>query len=354
MRIAMRAGWIRRAQHLALVGLLALGGCWFDDGGGSSPPPPPPAAPTLQSIEITPAQPSVAAGTSTQLAATAIYSDTSHADVTGQVAWASSDASVATVGASTGRAVGVKAGTATLSATLNGVSGSTTFTVTRATVTSIAITPAAPSVAAGTAQQLVATGTFTRLDTQDLSADVAWSSSDTAVATVSAGGLATGVVMGQSTITAKCSVASTCGTASGTTTLKVTAAALVSLAVTPAQPSIALGTTQQFVATGTYSDHSTQNLSAQVTWTSSAAGVATIASGGLATSVATGTTNVTATLGAVGSAAVPLTVTPATLTSIAITPAAPSIVAGLTQPLTATGTYSDHTTQNLTARSTPR
>ena len=38
--------------------------------------------------------------------------------------------------------------------------------------------------------------------------------------------------------------------------LTVTAAALVSIAVTPATPSIAKGTTQQFTATGTFSDSS--------------------------------------------------------------------------------------------------
>ncbi len=41
--------------------------------------------------------------------------------------------------------------------------------------------------------------------------------------------------------------------------------ALVSIAVTPANPSIAKGLSEQFRATGTYSDHSTQMLTSQVT-----------------------------------------------------------------------------------------
>ena len=53
-----------------------------------------------------------------------------------------------------------------------------------------------------------------------------------------------------------------------TDTLTVTAAALVSIAVTPANPSIAKGLTQQFTATGTFTDNSTQNLTSQVTWAS--------------------------------------------------------------------------------------
>ena len=67
---------------------------------------------------------------------------------------------------------------------------------------------------------------------------------------------------------------------------------LVSLAVTPVNPAIYIAKTQQFVATGSYSDGSVQNLSSQVTWTSSTPAVATITSGGLATGVAAGTTTI--------------------------------------------------------------
>jgi len=48
--------------------------------------------------------------------------------------------------------------------------------------------------------------------------------------------------------------------------LGVPAATLVALAVTPATASVAAGTTQQFTATATYSDNSTQTVAAA--WTS--------------------------------------------------------------------------------------
>ena len=69
-----------------------------------------------------------------------------------------------------------------------------------------------------------------------------WGSTNTNVATIATGGLATTVGTGQSTISA------TLGTVTGTDTLTVTAATLVSIAVTPATPSIAKGLTQQFTA----------------------------------------------------------------------------------------------------------
>jgi Protein of unknown function (DUF3443)/Bacterial Ig-like domain (group 2) len=123
---------------------------------------------------------------------------------------------------------------------------------------------------------------------------------------------------------------------------------LVSIAVTPLSPSIAVGSTQQFTATGTYSNNTTQNLTALVTWTSTNTAAATISATGLARGVATGTTTVTAASGTVTSSPVTMTVTPAALSSIAVTPANPSIAVAGTVQFTATGTYTDGSTQNLT------
>ncbi len=132
--------------------------------------------------------------------------------------------------------------------------------------------------------------------------------------------------------------------------LTVTAAALQSIAVTPANPSIAKGKTQQFTATGTYTDNSTQVITTTVAWSSASTAVATIGAGtGLATAAGIGNSQITATQGAIVSPPDTLSVTAATLQSIAITPASSSIIKGTTQQFTATGTYSDNTTQNLTA-----
>ena len=69
--------------------------------------------------------------------------------------------------------------------------------------------------------------------------------------------------------------------------------------MTPANPTILVGATQQFTATGTYSDGSTQNLSSRVTWTSSKTAVATINTNGLATGVSAGATVISAALSGV-------------------------------------------------------
>ncbi len=69
--------------------------------------------------------------------------------------------------------------------------------------------------------------------------------------------------------------------------------------VAPAAPAIPLGGTQQFTATGSYSDGSTQNLTTTATWSSSNTAVATIAAGGLATSAGAGSATISAASGTV-------------------------------------------------------
>lgn len=98
-------------------------------------------------------------------------------------------------------------------------------------------------------------------------------------------------------------------------------AALVSIALTPGDSSIAVGTTQQFTATGTYSDSATKDLTASVTWSSSNTSVAAISnvtgSKGLATADTAGVTTITATFGGI-SGSTPLTVTETSLSALGL------------------------------------
>ncbi|WP_342742336.1 Ig-like domain-containing protein [Leptonema illini] len=105
--------------------------------------------------------------------------------------------------------------------------------------------------------------------------------------------------------------------------LTVSAAALSSIEISPANTSLPLGKKQQYTATGTYSDGSTQTITDQVTWSSADTNIATFSSAsgqeGFLSTHAEGSATLTATLGAV-SASTGLTVTEAVLESISITP----------------------------------
>ncbi len=307
---------------------------------------------SLQSIGVTPTNPSLAAGTTLQLKATATYTDLATEDVSDSTGWTSSDAAVLTV-SSSGLVTAVAPGTANVTATSGSVAGSTTVTVTAATLQSLAVTPAAPSIAKGTTRQFTATGTYTDGSTQDITSQATWTSSAPTIATVSdaAGskGLGTAVAVGTTTVSAALDGVT------GSTDLTVTAATLQSIAVTPPTPSVAKGRTVQFTATGTYSDSSTQDITGQVTWASATTTVATVSSAagsnGLATTLGVGTSDISAALdGKTGGTT--LTVTAATLDSIAVTPPAPTAAKGTTLQFTATGTYSDHSTQDITTQVT--
>src|SRR5262249_28798888 len=133
----------------------------------------------------------------------------------------------------------------------------------------------------------------------------------------------------------------------GSTNLSVGPAILQSIAVTPASPSIAPGTILSLIATGTYSDNSTQNVTHSVTWGSTNSSVATVNSNGVVSSLATGSTSISATQGGVNGSTT-LNVTSATLSSILVSPPNPTVSPGATQQFTATGTFSDSSTQDIT------
>ncbi|MSN27235.1 MAG: hypothetical protein GJV46_15370 [Geobacter sp.] len=85
--------------------------------------------PTLSSIKVAPYGQRVATGTSQQFTATGSFSDGSIKDITNQVSWTSSNTSVATI-SSTGILTAIHHGSTTITAVLNGISGSTNLTAT--------------------------------------------------------------------------------------------------------------------------------------------------------------------------------------------------------------------------------
>jgi hypothetical protein len=258
---------------------------------------------TLQSIAVTPASPSVAKGTTRQLIATGTYSDASTVDLTDFVTWESKDETVATISnaeGTRGLATAVDIGSTDISATFGGKTGSTTLTVTAATLVSIAVTPERASLPRGLTEQFVATGTFTDGSTQILTSTVSWSSTNDAVASIANigdPGLATALSTGNTTLRA------VQGNVTGSASLTVTDAVLVSVAVTPTSVTIPRSSTQQFTALGTFSDTSVVDLTTEVTWTSSDPSVVAISnaalSQGLATALTHGMVTVTATKGPV-------------------------------------------------------
>jgi trimeric autotransporter adhesin len=152
------------------------------------------------SVAVQPQGPTIMQGANVQLSAT--VRDVNGVVVTDRVVtWATSSAAVATVSAS-GVVTGVGSGSVTITATSEGKSGTTSVTVLAVPVASVTIQPASPdTVFIGYTAQLTAI-------TKDAAGGVlngravTWHSNNTAIATVDAAGLVSGVTAGSTTITA--------------------------------------------------------------------------------------------------------------------------------------------------------
>ncbi len=185
----------------------------------------------------------------------------------------------------------------------------------------ITVSPSSATISVPTTQQFTATGFYSNgSSTPNLT--VAWSSSNSSVATInSSSGVAAAVGSGTTMITATLS-----GVTSSPATLNVNQ--LTGITVTPANPTIAASATEQFTAIGTFASASgtttTSDITAQVTWTAGTASIATFSmtTPGLATGVGSGTTTIDAALDGItgktnlkgGNGPVSLVISPATVT----------------------------------------
>ncbi|HEX9704673.1 MAG TPA: Ig-like domain-containing protein [Gemmatimonadales bacterium] len=170
----------------------------------------------VATVTVSPATANVPSGSTVQL--TAVARDAAGNTLTGRsFNWTSDNTNVATVNGS-GRVTGVAAGTVTITATSEGVSGTASVTVTTVPVASVVVSPATASVSTGLTVQLTAVARDAVGNTL-AGRPFSWASDNTNVATVNGSGLVTGVAAGTVTITATSEGVS--GTASVTVTTAV-------------------------------------------------------------------------------------------------------------------------------------
>jgi len=299
----------------------------------------------LVSIDVTSASQSDILGGTEQYTATGTYEDTSTADLTTSVDWTSSVPGVATVGLHTGLVTSVAVGATVVTATLGLVSDTLGYAVHNDLV-SIAITPLAPSKAKGLTQQFTATGTYEDASEVNITTSVSWGSSSANVTVPLHTGLATAASAGTATISAVLGAIS-----APTTVMTVTAAELVSIAVTPASPTVINGQTVQMAAVGTYTDASTVVLTTTADWASDSAHATVGLHTGLVTGVSDGTAVVGATVGAVEGHTT-VTSTKGNIVGIVVTPTALVLPVNSTQQMVATATYQDSSTANVASTAT--
>ncbi len=288
-------------------------------------------APVVASVTVSPSSVSNSVGQTAQL--TAAAKDGSGNTMTGQsITWSSSNSSVATVNGS-GLVSSVGVGTATITATSSGKSGTASVTVAAAApvVGSVTVTPAALTGTVGQTGQLTAVVTDANGNTMT-GQTITWTSSKTSVATVNGSGLVTAVSAGTATITA-----STSGK-SGTASVTVAAAAPVVASVTVAPSSVSNSVGQTAQLSAVVKDGSGNTMTGQsITWSSSNSSVATVNTSGVVTSVAAGTATITASSsGKSGTVSVTVAAAAPVVASVIVTPSSASNTVGQTMQFATT------------------
>jgi uncharacterized protein YjdB len=282
------------------------------------------SAGAVASVAVSPNPVPLNVGDTQQLTVTA--KDANGTLITGRtVNWTTANAMVATV-SSNGVVTATGPGSTSITGTVDGVSGSTRVDVTLIPVANVVVTPNALNLPVGQQSQLtavltdVAGGTLTgRL--------IAWTSSDNNIATV-ANGLVTAVKKGKATITAESEGIK------GTATVTVGPAPVKNVSVNPGSKTLVAGTTTQLTATVTdVNDVTVSNPS--VTWNTSDAQVAGVNANGVVTTLKAGTATITATSDGVSGTA-SITVTPAAVASVSVTPKLATLSKGQSIQLTAT------------------
>jgi hypothetical protein len=274
------------------------------------------------------------------------------------VTWSTGLASVISVSNAAGTrglVTALAVGTDNVIASMSGIVGMATVTVSVIPLVSIAVTPNPLTLPQNLTLLLKATATYGDQSTQDVTTSATWTVADSSVATVGNLGTAAGQVTGLKA-NSSTTVTATLSGKSGSATVNVIAPTLTSITVTPATATISAGDTQAFTATGTYQGSTTGvDITTQVTWSSSNIAVAQVSNAAGTNGVASGLTSpargntvtITAALNGVQGTAT-LTVTAPVLVAIMVRPATATIIVGDTQAYTVRGVYANGTTGALT------
>ncbi len=239
-------------------------------------------APRVIGISVAPGRSDLHVGDGMQLTATPRSAGGTAAG--GKVAWSSSDAAIATV-SPTGMVTAIAPGAATITASCEGVSGVAQVTVTPVPVALVLVEPVDPVLAEGDTVQLKATLRDAHGATLH-GRPISWKVVPAGVATVSTTGLVTAIHEGVVEV-----VASSEGI-DGNSRVAVTPAAVASIAIAPASPSVQTGETVTLEATLT-DRHGKKLAGREIRWRSSAEQIATVSHRGIVTGHAEGTAEIT-------------------------------------------------------------
>lgn len=270
------------------VGVLTLQGAKPGAGGGDNTPTPSTApSSSTYSIEVTVSDVGISdlhlhssagsklvPGESTSMTANAVHSDGTVFNFSSTVSWSSSDSSVATI-TDQGKVVAVGAGAATITATHAGFSTTYAITVDAVTATALDIhLTTGTDVNLNGSQRLTVSAEYSDGSSRDVTSLVAWSSDDTTVLTVGNGGSLAGEVRGVGSGSA--TISAVLDGLSSSVTLTVLDEQPSGLIIRQVGGTIFEGNILSFQAFAQFDSGREDNVTKQVTWSSSRSDVLNI------------------------------------------------------------------------------
>ena len=316
----------------------------------------------LKSISISPNSISIPKGNTIQLKAVATYTDNSTNDITNSVTWfgdgdgdGKNDTLIASINNSdkNGFLSSTNIGNLSVKASLNGINGTTTINITPAELVSISL-GGPQSIPNGLSLQLKAIGTYSDNSTQDITNSLIWSSSGKALVSSTNSNSGLLVSAGEESVT----ISATSKTISASINITILPAEVLSLSISESELALAKGTTKKLTVNGYFTDGTSRDITSQVTFLSDSNDdginddyVISVSnqssSKGTITAIQIGNANIKSILGKVSITST-ITVSPAELISITVTPGNQKIAKGLSLKYSALGFYSDNSTQDLT------
>lgn len=312
----------------------------------------------IQHVQITPPESSVPIGLNQQMQATLLFSDHSVQDVTNDPAltWSVDNHQRATIDNS-GMVMGLKTGPVIISAS-GSVGGKHTkysvkLNVTDAIITALQVSPNNISLPVGLSQQMQADALLSDQSVINITAhqNITWRVDNPALATINASGLLTALSKGNIIVTAE-------GTANNvhfiqSVMLNISDTTITKVTVTPHDPVVPIGFTQQMEAIATLSNNTERNITVDpaVSWQidSGSLSIASITNTGLISAHTSGQATVSASVNnQMISDAVTVNIVDKMVTGLLVSTDKKSVPIGLTQQINATAKFSDGSTQDIT------
>jgi hypothetical protein len=301
---------------------------------------------SVQSIEVSLPEATVAKGAVFSAAALATLSDGSLLDVSASAQWAvenpqGTDEVLRLV--SPGVVLARNGGSARVKATVGAVTGAADVVVRDVRVVSLVVTPGMASVPVNSSVQLTAMARYSDGTDVDVTRAVQWSSS-AATFTIEPSGLAVARSSGAATLTA------TVDGQAATSALTAIDATATQLTFMPGSLTLAVRASAPFRVVAAFSNGASADVTSLVSFSSSRPAVASVSSTGnrgVVSALSAGSTDITARFGSV-SATASVVVTAAALQSIELTPRTLTLSGSGVVSVRARGTYTDGSQSDVT------